>query len=47
MVDACNGPAINRLRERKQRHEKPFAIMAPDLEQADLLVKFQQKRPPC
>ena len=39
MVDACNGAAINRLRERKHRHEKPFAIMVPDLGQAELLCE--------
>ena len=37
MVDARNGAAVNRLRERKHRHEKPFAVMAPDLAQANLL----------
>ena len=30
-VDACNHDAVRRLRERKQRDEKPFAVMAPDL----------------
>ena len=34
MVDAGNGPAIRRLRERKPRRDKPFAVMARDLEQA-------------
>jgi hydrogenase maturation protein HypF len=33
-VDACNDEAVRRLRERKKRDEKPFAVMAPDLETA-------------
>ena len=37
LVDARDGAAINRLRERKHRHAKPFAVMAPDLAQANLL----------
>ena len=39
MVDARNSAAIKRLRERKHRHEKPFAIMVPELEQAQLLCE--------
>jgi hydrogenase maturation protein HypF len=34
MVDATNSAAIERLRERKHRWEKPLAIMVSDLEQA-------------
>jgi hydrogenase maturation protein HypF len=30
-ADALNPAAINRLRERKLREEKPFAVMSPDL----------------
>lgn len=31
-VDAANNDAVTELRSRKMREEKPFAIMAPDLE---------------
>ncbi len=31
-VDAVNGRAVRRLRERKRREEKPLAVMAPDPE---------------
>ena len=34
MADATNDSAVERLRERKQRAEKPFAIMVPDLASA-------------
>lgn len=40
MVDARNGEAIQRLRERKPRREKPFALMVRDLEQARLLCEL-------
>jgi hydrogenase maturation protein HypF len=31
-VDACNTPAVERLRQRKRRDEKPLAVMSPDIE---------------
>ncbi|HUA01276.1 MAG TPA: carbamoyltransferase HypF [Candidatus Aquilonibacter sp.] len=33
-VDATNSDAVQRLRRRKHRFEKPFAVMLPDLESA-------------
>jgi hydrogenase maturation protein HypF len=34
MVDATNGAAVSELRRRKEREEKPFAVMFPDLTSA-------------
>lgn len=41
-VDACNDEAVQRLRELKQRDEKPFAIMAASLSNARLLAELSQ-----
>jgi hydrogenase maturation protein HypF len=37
-VDACNEAAVSRLRERKKRDEKPFALLAADLDAVHRLV---------
>ena len=39
-VDACNDAAAGRLRERKKRAQKPFAVMAADLATARELALF-------
>ncbi|MEW6161182.1 MAG: carbamoyltransferase HypF, partial [Verrucomicrobiota bacterium] len=36
--DALQAAAVNELRQRKQRDEKPFAVMVPDLESARSLT---------
>ena len=41
-VDACNGEAVGRLRERKKRDEKPFAVMAPNLAAARSLALLSE-----
>jgi hydrogenase maturation protein HypF len=39
-VDATNSAAVDRLRQRKRRIEKPFAVMVPDLKAAGRLCKI-------
>jgi hydrogenase maturation protein HypF len=39
MVDACNEAAVKRLRERKHREEKPFALMFPSLESVEAVCE--------
>jgi hydrogenase maturation protein HypF len=36
-VDACREEAVSRLRERKHREDRPFALMAADLDTARML----------
>ncbi|MCG3138587.1 MAG: Carbamoyltransferase HypF [Phycisphaerae bacterium] len=40
LVDATNEPAVQRLRERKHREEKPLAVMIATLEQAQHLGRI-------
>lgn len=42
MVDARNGDAVARLRQRKGREEKPFALMYPSLEQVTADCKVSE-----
>ncbi len=46
VVDATNDEAVQRLRTRKQREEKPFAVMFPSLEsiECECLVSDAEKR---
>ncbi|NVN93597.1 MAG: carbamoyltransferase HypF, partial [Desulfuromonadales bacterium] len=37
-VDACNDTAVMKLRQRKQRDEKPFALMVADLDHIEKIV---------
>ena len=41
-VDACNGEAVRRLRVRKKRDEKPFAVMAPNLAAARTMAQLSE-----
>lgn len=46
MVDARNGDAVRRLRHRKHREEKPFALMYPSLVEAreDCIISQLEER---
>ncbi len=41
-VDATNAGAVERLRERKGRVDKPFAVMVPSLDVAETLCQFDE-----
>ncbi len=43
MVDAGNAEAVQRLRQRKQRYEKPLALMVRDLAAARRLVEVDEQ----
>jgi hydrogenase maturation protein HypF len=42
IVDATNNEAVKELRKRKQREEKPFALMFPSLERIKELCEFSE-----
>lgn len=42
VCDACNTSAVLRLRERKNRPTKPFAVMAVNIESAGLICKVSE-----
>ena len=44
---AADESAVARLRSRKHREDKPFALMAPDLASARSLVELAGRRRPC
>ena len=41
-VDACNNDAVSRLRQRKKRDEKPFAVMVADLATARTITQLNE-----
>ncbi len=41
MVDAADESAVRRLRQRKRREEKPFALMCPSLEAVAMLATIE------
>ena len=41
-VDATNGAAVERLRARKHRVEKPFAVMVPDIAAAERFCEIDE-----
>jgi len=47
MADARNDKAVQLLRERKQREEKPFALMFPSLESVKANVKSHRWKSDC
>lgn len=43
LVDATNEKAVQRLRLRKQRPSKPFAILMPNLSEVDKIIHLDQR----
>ena len=41
--DAANKDAVERLRERKRKNNKPFALMAPDIETIKNTARYRRK----
>ncbi|NIO16819.1 MAG: carbamoyltransferase HypF [Deltaproteobacteria bacterium] len=42
-ADATSPEAVDRLRRRKVRDEKPFAVMVPDMEEAEKIARLTMK----
>jgi len=40
-VDALNDRAVRELRRRKNRYEKPFALMSPDLQKVEKFARIE------
>ncbi|HET9909759.1 MAG TPA: carbamoyltransferase HypF [Anaerolineales bacterium] len=44
LTNACDPSAVLRLRQRKQRPDKPFAVMAPNIDQAKTICEISEEQ---